>query len=84
MKSFIERVRGAIPEKITYCMQAGLTEDEARHTVIQVVKNLPDCLLPLKDTSANEDIYSDELILTGKTIGKTLSEWPPKDVSDLD
>ncbi|MBU6430918.1 MAG: hypothetical protein KGJ58_03100 [Patescibacteria group bacterium] len=87
-RSFIERVGSAISEKITYCIKSGFSEDDAHHTVIQVVKNLPNYLnyfLSLKAVLANEDIYSDELIPAGKiSVGKTFPEWPPEDVSDSD
>jgi len=45
-------------------MSKGMSEDNARHTVIQVVKNLPDHLLPMKIISQEEeeDDCSDENI----------------------
>lgn len=46
-RSFIERMRSAILEKITYCTKKGLSKDEASHIVTQAVKNLSNNLLPL-------------------------------------
>ncbi|KKR52780.1 MAG: hypothetical protein UT90_C0021G0005 [Parcubacteria group bacterium GW2011_GWA1_40_21] len=63
-QSFIEIINNTISEKISYCMSKGMSEDNARHTVIQVVKNLPDHLLPMKIISQEEeeDDCSDENI----------------------
>lgn len=55
---FIERNRNTIAEKISDLTRVGFTEDEARHVLIQAVKNLPNYLLPLKATTANEDMIS--------------------------
>lgn len=63
-ESFIERMRSAISEKITYCIKEGFTEDEASHTVIQIVKNLPNHLLPLKiivQEQDDEDISNENI-----------------------
>lgn len=48
--SFIERNRNTMAEKISELIKAGFTRDDAHHTVIQIVKNLPNHLLPLKVT----------------------------------
>lgn len=47
---FIERNKNTIAEKISDYILKGFTEDEACHAIIQVVKNLPNHLLPLKVT----------------------------------
>lgn len=47
---FIERNKNTIYEKISDLIKGGLTEDEARHLVVQVVQNLPNHLLPIKVT----------------------------------
>lgn len=54
---FIERNENTIKETISYCIDLGMTEDEARHTVIQVTKNLPSYLLPLKTKNNAEKEY---------------------------
>lgn len=46
-RSFMERTRNAVLEKIKYCIKKGLPEDKAHHIVTQVVKNLSNNLLPL-------------------------------------
>lgn len=55
-ESFIERNENTIYEKISDLIELGFTEDEARHTVIQIVKNLPSYLLPLKVTPQEDAV----------------------------
>lgn len=47
-ESFIERMNNTISEKLSFCRKKGLSEDEANNTITQVVKNLPNHLLPIK------------------------------------
>lgn len=49
-RSFIERNKNTTREKISDLISAGFTEDKAQHMVIQIIKNLPDALLPLSAT----------------------------------
>lgn len=61
---FIERNKNTIYEKISELIKAGFTKDDAHHTVIQVVQNLPKYLLPLNSAATKgqdaEDAEDDE------------------------
>ena len=70
----IGRNSNTIPEKISYCIGKGMTEDEARHTVIQIVKNLPSVLLPLRVIQQEKDV----LVLTNQ------QEFPFRYPGDVD
>mgnify|MGYP001561408895 CR=1 FL=1 len=88
---FIERNENTIHEKISDCIRKGFNKDEARHTVIQIVKNLPNHLLSIKATpqedavsdykltiANKEEVCSDELLISDKTLdGYKLSEHLP-------
>ena len=39
-------------KKISDCIRKGFNKDEARHTVIQIIKNLPNHLLSIKGNAA--------------------------------
>ena len=58
---FIERNRNTIAEKISDCIRKGFTKDDARHTVIQAVKNLPRYLLPLETMPERKEVVDDKL-----------------------
>ncbi|MBM2817587.1 MAG: hypothetical protein HW401_177 [Parcubacteria group bacterium] len=84
--SFLERMTNAANEKFSHYTKQGWAEDDVAHAIIQVIKNLPHLLLPLKMMPAKEEVYSDELAPSGNTDikRKTPTEPEPEDYSVID
>lgn len=67
---FIERNENTIAEKISELIKVGFTKDETNHIVIQIVKNLPNHLLPLKVTPQEDAVSDYKLMIANDELAK--------------